>query len=66
MSTKFFNEIRIERINGETIFSTNTIDHVPRRDDLIDFAGKTYKVAKVRFYYDLQIIKVMVLGGYNY
>jgi hypothetical protein len=59
-STSIFKEIVIMNAEGVVIKRLQTIDHIPRTNNLIYVDGKKYQVTSNVFNYDLNCINIWV------
>lgn len=60
VSGNFFNEIVIMKSDAIVLKTLQTIDHIPRTNNLIYVDGKRYQVTSNVFNYDLKCINVWV------
>jgi len=56
----FFKEIVIMKADGVVLKRLQTIDHIPKTNNLIYIDGKRYQVTSNVFDYDLECIKIWV------
>ena len=60
VSGSFFKEIVIMKSDGVVIKKLQTIDHIPRTNNLMYVDGKQYQVTSNVFNYDLKCINLWV------
>jgi len=60
VSGSFFKEIVIMKADGVVIKTLQTIDHIPKTNNLIYVDGKKYQVTSNVFNYDLKCINLWV------